>query len=51
MPVYSVPGSSSNNTARAEAYALYRMLGDENTITELRELISVPSKIERVLRL
>lgn len=40
----------SNDTAWAEARALYRMLGDENTVEELRELIAVPPKTERLLR-
>jgi len=40
----------SNDTAWAEACALYRMLGDENTVEELRELIAVPPKTERLLR-
>ena len=29
---------------------MYRMLGDENTVEELRELIAVPPKTERLLR-
>ena len=33
-----------------EARALYRMLGPEHTVEELRELIAVPPKIERILR-
>src|SRR2546422_9998592 len=40
----------SNDTAWAEACALYRMLGDENTVEELHELIAVPPKTERLLR-
>jgi hypothetical protein len=40
----------SNDTAWAEACALYRMLGDENTVEGLRELIAVPPKIEHALR-
>jgi len=40
----------SNDTAWAEAGALYRMLGDENTVEELRELIAMPLKIEQRLR-
>ncbi len=40
----------SNDTAWAEARALYRMLGDENTVEELRSLIAVPPKTERLLR-
>jgi hypothetical protein len=40
----------SNDTAWAEACALYRMLGDENTVEELRELIAMPLKIEQHLR-
>ena len=40
----------SNDTARAEACALYRMLGDENTVEGLRGLIAVPPKIEHALR-
>jgi hypothetical protein len=39
----------SNDTARAEAYALYGMIGEENSITELRELIAEPPKVEGVL--
>jgi hypothetical protein len=34
----------------AEAHVLYRMIGDENTVEELRELIAVPSRIEHALR-
>jgi hypothetical protein len=30
-----------------EAKALYRMIGDENTIEELRDLIAVPTKIQK----
>ena len=37
-------------SAIAEAHAFYRMLGDENTVEELRELIAVPSRIEWALR-
>ena len=33
-----------------EARALHRMLGDENTVEDLRELIVVPAWTERVLR-
>jgi hypothetical protein len=40
----------SNDTARAEAAAWYGMLGDETTVEELRELITVPLKIEQALR-
>jgi len=40
----------SNDTARAEAAALCGMLGDENTVEELRELMAVPPKIEQALR-
>jgi len=37
--------------ARAEARGLFRMLGhDGNTVEDLRELIAVPPRIERVLR-
>ena len=36
-------------SAREEARALYRMLGEENTVDELRELIAVPPRIERAL--
>jgi hypothetical protein len=32
-----------------EAKALYGMIGEENTVDELRELIAVPPKIEGVL--
>jgi hypothetical protein len=31
-------------SAREEARALYRMLGEENTVEELRELIAVPPR-------
>jgi hypothetical protein len=38
-------------SARAEALGLYRMLGhDGNTVEAIRELVSVPPKLERVLR-
>ena len=40
----------SNDTAWAEASALYGMLGEENMLEELRELIAVPPKIEQALR-
>jgi hypothetical protein len=40
----------SNDTACVEARALYRMLEDENTVEELRELIRVPPKTEQLLR-
>ena len=33
-------------SAFQEAKALYRMLGDENAVEELHELIAVPPKIE-----
>ena len=36
-------------SAIAEANALYRMIGDENTVEAIRELIAVPPLIERVL--
>jgi hypothetical protein len=34
----------------AEARLLYGIVGDENTVEELRELIAVPPKIERALQ-
>jgi hypothetical protein len=34
----------------AEAYGLYRMIQPECSVEELRELIAVPPRIERVLR-
>ena len=37
-------------SAIAEALALYQMIGDENIVEELRELIAVPPKIEHTLR-
>lgn len=40
----------SNDTAWAEACALHRMLGDENSLEALRELIAVPPRTERLLR-
>lgn len=43
--------SLGRQSTRAEARGLYRILGqDGNTLEELRELIAVPPKIERVLR-
>lgn len=36
-------------SAIAEARALYRMVGEEHTVEELRELIAVPPKIQAVL--
>lgn len=33
-----------------EAKALYRMIGDEHAVEELRELIAVPPRIESALR-
>jgi hypothetical protein len=42
--------SLGRQSAKAEALGLYRMLGhDGNTVEELRELISVPPKIECAL--
>lgn len=35
---------------RNEARLLYQMIGDENTVEELRELIAVPPKIEGILQ-
>ena len=40
----------ARQSAIAEAAALYRMIGPENSVEELRELISVPPKTERALR-
>lgn len=37
-------------TALAEAKLLYRIIGPENTVEKLRDLIVVPPKIEKVLR-
>jgi hypothetical protein len=37
-------------SASAEARGLYRMLGAGSTIEELRELIAVPPRTERILR-
>ena len=37
-------------SAIAEARALYRMIGDEHTVEELRELISISPETEAVLR-
>ncbi len=37
-------------SALAEAYGLYRMIQPECSVGELRELIAVPPRIERVLR-
>ena len=37
-------------SAIAEARALYKMLGEKNTVEELRELITVPPWTEHVLR-
>ena len=36
--------------ALAEAKLLYRIIGPENTVEKLRDLIVVPPKIEKVLR-
>src|SRR5437667_12496527 len=36
--------------ALAEAHGLYRMIHAECSVAELRELIAVPPRIERVLR-
>ena len=40
----------SRQSAIAEADALYRIIGDGNTVEELRELIAVPPRIEWALR-
>jgi hypothetical protein len=40
----------SNDSALAEARGLYRLLGTWHTLEELRECISVPPNIERMLR-
>src|SRR6266404_9993545 len=37
-------------SAFQEAGALFLMIGEENTVEELRELIAVPPKIERALQ-
>lgn len=37
------------HSAFDEAEALYRMVGDKNTVKELRDLIAVPPKVERAL--
>lgn len=33
-----------------EARPLYRMIGEETTVEEIRELIAVPARVEAVLR-
>jgi len=41
-----VGGSMSLDTAWAEARALYRMVGKEHTVDEVRELIAVPASTD-----
>jgi hypothetical protein len=47
---YAEDSRLGRQPAIAEAHALYPMIGEENTVEELRELIVVPPRIEWALR-